>query len=951
MTPMVGASVARKEDSRLLTGRGRFVQDIAAAADGVHGVRPQYGAACEDHRHRRAGPRASIRACSACGPRRTSATSRRLPSLEVPGVPARPPLASATSSTSRASPSRSWSARRPRSGRRRGRRRRRRVRAAARGRDLDAALAERRARDLRRASAATSCWTTCRRTTTEALAAAPRRASCACSTSAARRSRSSPSPAWPTGTPRSSRCTRPARCRTRSRTAWPRPSGSPQHQVRVVAPGCRRQLRARRAPAIRSTSSHRSCPVSWAGRSAASRRAARISSATTHGRAQVHDVEVGFDDDGQILALQARRHAGLRRLARPRDGLHPRADHDDGQPAATGFRRWTAGFRVVATNTTPIASYRGAGRPEASYTIERVIDLVAPETGADPVEVRRRNFIPADAFPYQPPTGLYLDSGDYEAGLDLLTRPPRLPRPAGRTGRRPGRPVRPLMGIGFATYVELGGVGPSAYMRVDVLGGWESARVRMQPDGSVVVAHRHVAAGPGARDDVRPARRGTSSAYRTEAVTVVHGDTDTVQEGIGTFGSRLRRGRRVGRRTRPPPRLGERLRRVAAHLLEADPGDIDLPEGRLSVRGSPERTRSRWPSRGHGRVPAPRPAIRPPARPGGGPRASNRRTTPSPSARTAASSAWTARPGVRVERYLAVDDCGTVVNPMLADGQIMGGVAQGIAQALLEEVRHDEAGRPRPPPWPITWCRGRRPARYELDRTVTPTPVNSAGRQGDRRSPARRARRPRSSTRSSTPWRRALPRAGRSATWTCPSPPRRCGPRCEEVPRDPHRVSITVNGERQTAEVEPRTLLVHLIRDTGRTGTHVGCDTSDVRRVHGAGGRRAGQVLHGVRGCRPTGTRSRPFEGVAGAAGAARSGGLSRTGGPRPQAWAAVRLLHSRHGRCRRRRCSPRIPIPPEERIREGLKGNLCRCTGYQSIVEAVRWAASHVPPNGGDRP
>jgi carbon-monoxide dehydrogenase large subunit len=719
---MVGAPVSRKEDSRLLTGRGRFVEDIAPP-------RTAYMAFV-----RSTEPHARITAIDT-GPARerpgvlgvwTAADFGDLPplpSLEVPGVPARPPLArdvvrfagepvAVVAATDRGAAADAVAGvaveYEP-------------LPAVA---SIDAALAE--DAPLVFPELGGNVVLDNPPSPDDALAAAPRRTSLRLVNQ-----RCAAAPIEPVACLAdwdADKLTLYATCQMphQVKNGLAEAFGLAQHQVRVVAPDVggsfgpkgSRYPEYLLAPLL---SRELGRPV----RCVQTRSEDLV--ATTQGRGQVHDVEVGFDDDGRMLALRLAVTQDCGGWPDPAMGFIPALTT---MMAAGCYRipAVAAGFRVVATNTTPTASYRGAGRPEASYTIERVIDLVARETGVDPVEVRRRNFIPADAFPYPAPTGLYYDSGDYAAGLDLLLD--RLDYPALRAEQAARRedPDRPLMGIGLATYVELGGVGPSAYMRVDVLGGWESARVRMQPDGSVVV---HTGTSPQGQGHETMFGQLVADVLGvpTESVTVAHGDTDTVQEGIGTFGSRSTA---VGGSAahEAATQVGEQLRRVAAHLLEADPGDIDLAEGRLSVRGSPEHAVSVAEAAMAAHRPGDLPADIP-----AGLEAVHYFEPPNytfPSGAHCCVVGVDRRTGqVNVERYLAVDDCGTVVNPMLADGQIMGGVAQGIAQALLEEVRHDEAARPRTTTLVDYLVPGVSDLpSYELDRTVTPTPVNPLGAKG-----------------------------------------------------------------------------------------------------------------------------------------------------------------------------------------------------------------------------
>jgi carbon-monoxide dehydrogenase large subunit len=413
----------------------------------------------------------------------------------------------------------------------------------------------------------------------------------------------------------------------------------------------------------------------------------------THGRAQLQDVDVGFDDEGRVLAL---------RLAIVQDcGAWPDAT-GAALPTLTVFMsggcykigKIAASFRSVATNTTPVAAYRGAGRPEAAFLIERVMDVVADELGRDPLDVRRVNFIQPGEMPYATQwPGIVYDESDYPRLLDTLLRhldPEPLRREA---EERRADPARPLLGIGFSTFVEMGGFGPTPlFEQFGYIGGWESSTIRMNPDGSVVVSVGTSPHGQGHETAFAQIASDALGGVPMDRITVRHGDTHTVQEGIGTMGSRAIPvcGPAVHRSA---GKLRRKLVQIAAHLLEADEADIEQDGEAFSVRGTPgtevslaevaltaykphkcpddmevglqfmdyyEPTNLSYPSGAHGCV------------------VEVDRDTGH----------------VHVLRYVAVDDCGTVINPLTARGQVEGGVAQGIAQALLEEVVYDADGQP-----------------------------------------------------------------------------------------------------------------------------------------------------------------------------------------------------------------------------------------------------------------
>jgi carbon-monoxide dehydrogenase large subunit len=448
-----------------------------------------------------------------------------------------------------------------------------------------------------------------------------------------------------------------------------------------------------------------------------------------HGRAQTQDVEVGFDDDGTLRALRVA--ITLDAGAWPDPG-------GVGLPTLTSFMSGgcykiptiAPRFRSVLTHTTPTAAYRGAGRPEAAFLIERVVDSVAAELGLDPLDVRRRNLIQPGEMPYATQfEGIVYDEADYPAALDLLLEKIDYQALRADQARRRADPSARLLGIGFSTFVEMGGFGPTPlFEQFGYVGGWESANVRLNVDGSAVVAV-----------GTSPHGQGHETAFAQlvadvltipiERITVIHGDTATVQEGIGTMGSR---GIPVGGSAvhKAAGRVKDKAIRIAAHLLEADEADIELSDGRFSVRGAPDS--------GVDLAEVSVMAFKPHKLPAGFDLGLDETAHFEPANLSYPSGAHCCvvevdRETGRVEvlRYVAVDDCGTVINPMMATGQIHGGLAQGIAQALVEEVRYGPDGQP---------CSGTLvdytvpaapdlPA-YETDHLVTPTSFNPLGAKG-----------------------------------------------------------------------------------------------------------------------------------------------------------------------------------------------------------------------------
>ena len=397
--------------------------------------------------------------------------------------------------------------------------------------------------------------------------------------------------------------------------------------------------------------------------------------ATTHGRAQRADMELAVQADGTITGLKMRVLADL--------GAYPLATW---LPWLTG-RMAVGVYRIPAveinpkyvhTHTTPVAAYRGAGRPEAAYYIERMIDLVAFELGLDPVEVRRKNFIPPDQFPYNTPTGATYDSGDYEKALAKALEVARYDDlRAEQAGRSPDDPS--LMGIGVATFVETCAPGP-----------YESAVVRVDPTGVVTVLTGIMPHGRATRP---PSRRWspTRSASDFDKVIVKYGDTASGPMGIGTYGSR---GMAVGGMAvlKASTRVREKAQQIAAHMLEAAVEDIVLAGGQLSgarraqqrpQSGADRRPRLQRSTAGGDRLRVGSDGFLP----------SDRRWVYPFGAHVAVVEIERDTGIVHLRDYISVEDCGPRISPLLVEGQVHGGLAQGIGQALLEEMVYDEQGQ------------------------------------------------------------------------------------------------------------------------------------------------------------------------------------------------------------------------------------------------------------------
>jgi carbon-monoxide dehydrogenase large subunit len=375
-------------------------------------------------------------------------------------------------------------------------------------------------------------------------------------------------------------------------------------------------------------------------------------------------------------------------------------------------------------------AYRGAGRPEAAYIIERVMDAVANRLELDPIDLRRRNFIPRESFPYTTASGSIYDSGDYDKPLDRAVEmfDYRGSRKAQREARKSGR----LVGIGVATFTEVCGIGPSGGTSpLQRMGTWESATVRVEPSGNVTVL---TGISPHGQGEETAFAQMVADAFGVEVtdVTVVHGDTDVVQHGVGTFGSR---GIAVGGAALhiALERVHAKAQRIAAHHLDVPPEKIEFDAGVFSVAGATEgesrsltfREIAEMAHLWNVNVPGEEPGLEAVARfePSG--------TTYPFGAHLCQVEIDRETGKVELQRYIAVDDFGNVINPLLADGQRIGGIVQGIGQALWEEVHYGDDGQlisgtlmdyslPRAKAFP----------RFELDNTVTPTPINPLGAKG-----------------------------------------------------------------------------------------------------------------------------------------------------------------------------------------------------------------------------
>jgi aerobic carbon-monoxide dehydrogenase large subunit len=411
---------------------------------------------------------------------------------------------------------------------------------------------------------------------------------------------------------------------------------------------------------------------------------------TTHGRDHVQDVELAATKDGRITGLRCSVWAGMGAyLSTAAPGI-PTILH--GLMLSGPYRLPAVKEDVygVYTNTTPVEAYRGAGRPEATFMLERMIDRLADEIGIDPVEVRRRNLIPPFDNGYDVITGLKYDSGNYEGALNKALA--HVNYDALRAEQAAARKKGRYIGIGVSVYVEICGLGPSQVAgAVGFQGGlWESAIVRFHPSGKVNV---FIGASPHGQGEETTFAQIVADelGVGVDDVKVIHGDTDSTPMGWGTYGSRTTAvgGAALAVATR---KIKEKAKLLAGHLLEAAVEDIDYADGRFFVKGFPDKFKTIQDIALMANV-----AWNLPQGMEAGLEASTFYDPPNfvyPFGAHVAVVEVEAETGkVELKRYVAVDDCGPQINPVIVEGQIHGGVVQGIAQALWEEAVYDENGQ------------------------------------------------------------------------------------------------------------------------------------------------------------------------------------------------------------------------------------------------------------------
>jgi carbon-monoxide dehydrogenase large subunit len=501
----------------------------------------------------------------------------------------------------------------------------------------------------------------------------------------------------------------------------------PEHRVRVIAPevgggfGSKIPVYADEA-LVGLAAIDLGRPVKWAEDRSENYKV------TIHGRDHIEYVEMCATRDGKITGLRTTVYAGLGAYASTAGPGIPTILHGliySGPYVIPNIHGTVYG---VYTSTTPVDAYRGAGRPEATYLLERLLDQVARELAMDPAEIRRRNFIPKDKFPYAVATGLTYDSGDYEAALDkaLSVFDLKQFRRDQAEERKRGR----YLGVGLVSFVEICGSGPSQVTGAVGFGGgqYDSAIVRVYPTGVVRV---YIGGKPHGQGEETTFAQIVADEFGIpiDNVEIVSGDTETTPQGWGTYGSRTTAvcGSAVKLAAQ---RVKDKAKKIAAHLMEANEADLEWKDNQFAVRGSP----------GSGKAFA--------------------------EVALMANIAWNMPPGVepgleaaaffdptnfvfpfgthictvevnpetgdvKILRYVCVDDCGPHINPMIVEGQVHGGVIQGLGEALQEIMVYDEDGQL------ITGTmmdyavpKASQMPHVESSYTVTPSPVNPLGVKG-----------------------------------------------------------------------------------------------------------------------------------------------------------------------------------------------------------------------------
>ena len=505
-------------------------------------------------------------------------------------------------------------------------------------------------------------------------------------------------------------------------------TGIPENEIRVVAPdvggGFGSKLNVYREEILALVLTKKlGTPIKWVEDRSENYQA------TIHGRGQIQDMELAATNEGRILGMRVKLlddMGAYLQLLTPAIPVSGAAMF----PGVYTFDAFAIEITGVFTNLTPTDAYRGAGRPEAAYACERIMDALARELDMDPAEVRRKNFYEPFDEPTATPGGLQYDSMNMQAAMDRLVELADYEglRREQQQRRENNDPVQ--LGLGFSTYTEICGLGPSQALAGLGLGGggWEAASVRVLLTGKVEVATGTSPHGQG-HETTWSQIAADALGVTPDDVTVLHGDTAVVPFGRDTYGSRSLAVGGIAVHL-ACEKVVDKAKKIAAHMLEAAEDDIEFEGGKFSVAGSPDQNVTIQDVAGGAYLAADIPE-------GMEPTLNETMTFDPPNftfpfgAHLCVTEVDTETGKARVRDYYAVDDCGPVINPTIVDGQLHGGLAQGIAQALYEGVIYTEEGTlitssmvdymiPGAPELP----------NFTLDRTVTPSPSNPLGVKG-----------------------------------------------------------------------------------------------------------------------------------------------------------------------------------------------------------------------------
>ena len=445
---------------------------------------------------------------------------------------------------------------------------------------------------------------------------------------------------------------------------------------------------------------------------------------TTHGRDVIGYIDIASTSEGKVLGLKLRLIADIGAY----DMVLTAAI-----PTLTAFMlsgvyeigAVRCDLTEVFTNKMPTDAYRGAGRPEGIYFVERGMDLLARELGLDPAELRRRNFIQPEQFPYETAVpGIVYDSGEYERTLDLALENAGWEQM--KADRDAARAEGRLVGLGLSFYTEICGFGPSAAL--PTVGLWEHASVSVQRDGKVRATTGTSSHGQG-HETMFSQILSDDLGIPMEDITIVHGDTGQVRAGTGTFGSRSAA---VGGTVmlNAASKVKDKMRRFGAQMLEVQPDDLAFKEGMIGPEGAEDTGVSFAEVAAFAYIPIPLP---PDTEPG-----LSEEAFWEPEAFTWPYGCYISQVEidrdtgeVELQRFVGVDDCGNIINPLIVAGQIHGGIAQGVGQAMIEEAVYDTDGQLVTGSFmDYAMPRARDFPRFELDHTVTPSPLNPMGVKG-----------------------------------------------------------------------------------------------------------------------------------------------------------------------------------------------------------------------------